>query len=171
MQVRTLVLSAAVLSGAMLVGTAAIAADLPKEGTINVIYSGANTFKATSIGKERLLVAWDENGLMVGSGLLDHMTSHCFGSSDAMKGMQEWRGYCVYTDPAGDQIVANIASDGKYPADAKSYRGTSTFTTGTGKYAGITGSFAIVAHGGEFRTGAEGTYAQHAELQGSYKLP
>jgi hypothetical protein len=43
-------------------------------------------------------------------------------------------------------------------------------TTGTGKYAGVNGSFTLVHHQ-EFRTAAEGTFAQYIAMQGSYKLP
>jgi len=164
-------LSAVTLSTAMFFGTAAIAGDLPKEGTFNGTASAAGTFKGTVMGKERTVSAWDENGLTVGNGLLDHTTSHCFGLYDVMNGRAHWQGYCVMTDPAGDQIAANVASDGKYLADAKSYKGTGTFTTGTGKYAGISGSWTFEGHSPEFRTAAEGTYVQYGSLQGSYKLP
>jgi hypothetical protein len=164
-------LSAATLSAAMAVGAAAMAADLPKEGTFSVTWSGAATFKATAIGKERLVFAWDENSLAVGTGLFDHMTWHCFGLGDIANGMAQWNGYCVGTDTAGDQIAANVASDGKYAADAKSFPGLATLTTGTGKYAGISGSWKYVGHGPEFRTAAEGTYVEYGNLQGSYKLP
>ena len=85
--------------------------------------------------------------------------------------MGQVHGYCVWMDPAGDQIVANIASDGKFAADAKSFNGTATFTTGTGKYAGISGSWTFVGHGPEFRTAADGTYVQFGNMEGSYKLP
>jgi hypothetical protein len=74
-----------------------------------------------------------------GSGLLDHMTWHCFGDSDATSGITQWSGRCVASDPAGDQIVSNWTSD-KYAVDGKTYLATGTFTAGSGKYAGISGS-------------------------------
>jgi hypothetical protein len=74
MQTRMCLLSAVTLGAAMLVGTAANAGDLPKEGTFTATYASAGTFKATSIGKEHL-ATFDENGLLVGNGLLDHMTN------------------------------------------------------------------------------------------------
>jgi hypothetical protein len=48
MQQRTSILSAFTLSAAMAVGTAAMAADLPKEGTFSGTYSGFGTAKVTS---------------------------------------------------------------------------------------------------------------------------
>jgi hypothetical protein len=99
------------------------------------------------------------------------MTWHCQGLYDVTKGMGQWIAYCAATDPAGDQIVFNNASDGKFSAEAKSYTGSGTVTTGTGKYAGITGSWTGVFHGQEFKSAAEGTFTEYVELKGSYKLP
>jgi hypothetical protein len=65
----------------------------------------------------------------------------------------------LIVDPAGDQVVINVVSDGKRPTSAKSFGSSGTFPSGTGKYAGISGGLTCVDHGPEFRTGAEGTYA------------
>ena len=171
MQSRTCMLAAITLCSAMFLGTAAMAADLPKEGTFTATYSGYGTYKATSLGKELLLTGGEENGLIVGNGLLDHMTWHCWGLSDVTNAMAQHHGYCVGTDPAGDQIAGSYASDGKYPADAKSYSGALTFITGTAKYAGISGGLKYVCHSPDFRPAAEGSYLQYCTFQGSYKLP
>jgi len=170
-QPRICMLSAFTLTAALSFGSAVTAADVPKEGTFTATYASAGTYKATSIGKDRVLAAFDENGLTVGNGLLDHMTWHSFGLFDVMNGMAEFQGYGVGTDPAGDQIVTTFATDGRYPADTKTVSGKVTFTNGTGKYAGITGGYSFVNHGTDFRTAAEGTYVQYAAFQGSYKLP
>ena len=171
MQPHTCKLSAFTLSTAIFFGTAAIAGDLPKEGTFTATSSFYGTYKATLIGKELILNAFDENGLSVGSGLLDHMTWHCWGLYDITNGKAQHHGYCVATDPAGDQIGSSFASDGRYPADAKSFSGAVTFISGTGKYAGISGGDKYVGHAPEFRTAAEGTFVEYTTIQGSYKLP
>jgi hypothetical protein len=59
MQPRATFLSAVTLGTAMVLGTAAMAIDLPKEGTYSGTYSAFGTCKATAIGKERLLLACD----------------------------------------------------------------------------------------------------------------
>jgi hypothetical protein len=172
MQSRTCILSAFTLSIAMVSGAVAMAADLPKEGTFNQDYTAFGTFKAYAIGKERVLATFDENGLALSKGFGDHMTYHCFGLADIVSGMRnQYHGHCVGTDPNGDQIVVDFASDGKFPADAKSYSGKFTFTTGTGKYTGISGGASVTCYGPQFRTAAEGTSAQYCTHSGSYKLP
>jgi hypothetical protein len=160
---------AAALSAAIFLGSAAMAADLPKEGTFSFTYSGAGTFKATPVGKERLLFAFDDNGLSVANGLFDHVTFHCWGVGDTASGMTRVQGNCVGTDPAGDHVVIDIS--GEWPADAKTLRIINKLTSGTGKYAGISGVGTFVNHGPEFRTAAEGTYVAYGVTQGSYKLP
>ena len=98
------------------------------------------------------------------------MTWHCLGTNSIKTGVGQFSGYCVVTDPAGDQIAADIASDGTFPADAKTIPAKGTFTTGTGKYAGISGNLTNVLHT-EFRTAVEGIFANYGDFQATYKLP
>jgi hypothetical protein len=123
------------LGVALAFNTAAMAGDLPKEGTSSVTYSTYGTFKSTAVGKEVALFAWDESGLSAGNGFLDHTTWHCWGLFQITNGInQTTSAYCVVTDPNGDQLAANGAGD-KWPKDAKSFTGSATWITGTGKYA------------------------------------
>jgi hypothetical protein len=171
MRPRTCILSAFTLSTAMFFGISAMAADLPKEGTFSGMYSSLGTAKAIQIGKERLLLDLDENGQSLGKGLVDHMAWHCWGTGDFANGVGQYRGYCVGTDPVGDQIVGSFASE-KTALDAKGpVNGSLTLTTGTGKYAGITGVLTYVYHGNEFHPLAGGAYLAYGTQQGSYKLP
>ena len=167
MQPRTILVFAA-LGVALLAGTAP-AADLPKEGTFTTTYSSAGTVKITPLGKQRLFAAFDENGLTVGDGLLDHMAWHCWGILDGASTIVQYRYYCVSTDPAGDQIASDVVSDGKIDL-SKPFNATASFVAGTGKYAGISGGWSFVGHSSEFKT-PEGTYVQHGPIKGSYKLP
>ncbi len=153
----------------MAFGAAAMAADLPKEGTFSGTGAAAGTYKAYPVGKDRYVGTAEENGLLVGNGFLDHMTGHCFGTFSGASGIEQYQGYCVFTDPDGDQIVADGAV--KHASNAKSFDASSTFTSGTGKYTGITGGTTEVLHGPEFKTPADGAYVQYGEIQGRYKLP
>jgi hypothetical protein len=171
MQSHASLLSAATLSTAVFLSTPALAGDLPKDGTFNGIYASHGTYKAAPIGKEIVIGSFDENGLNVGTGFLDHVTWHSWGTFVVTKGMGEYHGDGVGTDPDGDQIVISFMSDGKYPQDAKSIKGLTTITAGTGKYAGISGTARYVGHGNEFRA-PEGGYLQYdPDVQANYKLP
>ena len=75
MQSHTCKLSAFTLSTAMAFGAASMAADLPKEGTFNSTYSAFGTIKVTTIGKERVMFVFDENGMTRSDEFLDHTTT------------------------------------------------------------------------------------------------
>ncbi len=151
--------------------TAAIAADLPKEGTYSGTYSNPGTYKAYPVGKERVAVSWEADGATVGTGFLDHTTWHCFGLEDVASGTQQWHGYCILTDPAGDQIMTSVISE-KHGQDTKNFGATGTFTAGTGKFTGIEGGITFLCHNNaEFRTATAGTYVFLADLKAGYKLP
>jgi hypothetical protein len=162
---RTLVIAA------LAFGFATPALAQMKEGTFSGTYSSYGTAKATAIGKERLLVALDENGLTLTNGFADHMTWHCWGTADFTNGAGQAHGYCVGIDPAGDQVVANFGPDEKHAPDQKTWSGSATYTTGTGKFAGIIGGWTYVIHSNEFRPATEGTYVNYATFEGRYKLP
>jgi hypothetical protein len=114
----------------------------------------------------------DENGLSQSNGLpLDHMTWHCWGTANFVNGVGAPRGSCVMTDPAGDQISMDWVHEKWTSLDAKNVPASAKITGGTGKFAGLSGSWTYVAHVNEFRTAVEGTYALPITFQGSYKLP
>ena len=141
----------------------------PKEGTYSGTFSGWGTFKATQIGKEKLLAVFDGNAVVLTTGLLDHTTWHCYGLGDFTNGIGEERGYCVATDPGGDQAAGDLAIE-KHAVDAKSSSGSVTWAAGTGKYAGITGIHKFVCDN-TCRATVEGTFLEHCTNNGSYKLP
>jgi hypothetical protein len=170
MRLRTFTLSTFTLDAVLFFGIAANAGDLPREGSFSGTYAAYGTAKATSIGKDRVLTVFDENGLTLGDGLTDHVTWHCWGLGDFTNTTGQDHGYCVGTDLAGDQMVLNFANE-KHAMDQKTNNGSFTFTTGTGKYVGITGSGTYVWDGGGFRPVAEGTFFSHNTHKGSYKLP
>jgi hypothetical protein len=171
MLLRKSVRSAFALGAAMLLGTAAMAADLPKEGTFSGSYYAFGTFKATQVGKELLLEVFDDNGPSLGNGLLDHTTWHCWGTANFVNGVGAPHGSCVATDPKGDQISFDFEQEKWSSLDAKNVPGSGKITGGTGKFSGISGGQSFVVHVNEFRTAVEGTYAAYATFQGSYKLP
>ena len=172
MRLRTCILSAFTLSTGMAFGAAAMAADLPKEGTYTGTWTGLGTYKTTQVGPDRLLVNSNSTGVFQTNGFLDHTVMRCWGTDDWVKGVGQFiGGYCVIIDPDGDQIVMNCSPSEKHTQDQKSWGGLCTFTTGTGKYAGVSGSDTYAVHPGELLSLAEGTFAFINPNQGNYKLP
>ncbi len=92
MRPRICTLYACTLSIALSFGIAAKAADLPKEGTYKGTYASHGTIKSVPVGKDRLLLSWEENGLELTNGLFDHTTWHCWGTSDYVKGVGQDQG-------------------------------------------------------------------------------
>ena len=141
-----------------------------KEGNFSGAYYGYGTAKATPVGEERLLMALEENGLQLTDGFFDHTTLHCSGLAEFVNGSGQVHGYCVGVDPTGDQFAFDFETE-KHAPNQKSFKGSSTMTTGTGKYRGVTGGSEFVVHGNEFRPLAEGTFVNYVTFQGHYKLP
>jgi hypothetical protein len=157
------------LGAALAVGISSYASAQPKEGTYKGAYSGFGTAKVVAVGKDRVLLTLDENGLTVTDGFLDHMTWHCWGIGSFVNGVGQSHGYCVGTDRVGDQIVDDWSTE-PYKLGATAINATDRWTGGTGKYAGVTGGGPWTGDSA-FRTATEGTFAVHFPFQGSYKLP
>ena len=158
------------LATALVLGLAPPAAAQMNEGTVSGTFAAFGTVKTTATGKERLLLAFDENGLSVTNGFLDHTTWHCSGLADFRNGVGQVRGFCAGNDPVGDHVVFDWESE-KHPPDQKVVSGTFSWTGGTGKYAGIRGGGTYVDYSGEFRLLSEETVVSYITLQGNYKLP
>jgi hypothetical protein len=158
------------LATTIIVGLGQPAPGQVQEGTMSGSFAAFGTVKATATGKERLLLALDENGLSVSNGYLDHMTWHCSGLADFINGAGQAQGFCAGQDSAGDQVVFNWESE-KYVPDQKVVRGTLNWTGGTGKYAGIRGDGTYVDYSGEFRPLADGTVVSYLTFEGNYRTP
>jgi hypothetical protein len=171
MRSRNDILSAAALALTAAFVFATVVSAQAKEGTVSFTFAGFGTSKATQIGKDRLLLVIDENGLDEGSNdpMFDHTTWHCGGWGDFTKGVGQAHVYCVRTDPAGDQFVQDIATGTM--SLGQSFKGSETLTGGTGKFSGITGSGTFVFDGNSFKTAEQGTYISHGTHNLSYKLP
>ena len=139
------------------------------EGTLSGTLAAFGTVTTTAAGKERLVLAFDENGLSVTNGPLDHMTWHCSGLAEFIDGLGQARGFCAGSDPVGDQVVFNWESEEHTP-DQKVVRGTFAWTGGTGKYAGIHGAGTYLDYAGEFRPQAEGAIVSYLTFEGNYSI-
>lgn len=161
----------AAIVAAGLLGAGPRVAAQTKEGTFSGLYYSYGTAKTTPVGEQRLLVTWDENGLQLTDGFLDHTTVHCWGLEDYTNGSGQGRGYCVGVDPAGDQFAVNLGPDEKHAPNQRSWKGSAILTTGTGKFRGLSGGLEYMVHSNEFWPMAENTYVNYVTFQGNYKLP
>ena len=171
MQSRTCILTAFTLSTAMAFGVAAMAAELPKEGSFSGTKTATGTYKLYPVGKDRAVFNWEVNGVTVGTGVVDHVTRHCYGEGN-IAGSLEWaNATCIMTDTSGDQILA-IGNSDKHEHD-KAYNWTGTLIAGTGKYAGITGDVTWASESPvAFRTADPAvSLGYYGTIKGSYKLP
>lgn len=150
------------------IGGLPAAADPPKEGNFAVSLAAYGTSKGAAVGKTRYQSILEYDGLMVGEGLLDHMTVHCMGMNGRTDQTRRAVVFCIFTDKDGDQIAEDV--DESYPNGAKEIRGSAKLVAGTGKYEGISGELTFVNRGTGFRTAAENTFVVHAQLEGHYRL-
>jgi hypothetical protein len=103
------------ITTALFLGLAAPASAQMKEGTLSGTFAAFGTAKATTTGKERLVLALEEDGLSVTNGLLDHVTWHCSGLANFANGVGQAQGFCAGNDPMGDQVVFNWESERHIP--------------------------------------------------------
>jgi hypothetical protein len=107
----------------------------------------------------------------MGSGPFDHVTWHCWGTTEFTNGIGQGQGYCVGMDPDGDRISITTGPDEKHSSNQRSWSSSISLTGGTGKFAGITGAGTYINHANEFRTAAAGTFVNYIAVKGTYKLP
>ncbi len=100
--------------------TTAMAADLPKEGSFEGTAYSFGTYRLSPVGTDKLFVAYDEDGLSLGSGPFDHLTWHCWGTTEFTSGIGQGQGYCVGMDPDGDRMSITTGPDEKHTPSQRS---------------------------------------------------
>jgi hypothetical protein len=139
MQSRRSILSALALSSGMAFGTAAMAADLPKSGTIKTHIGLKENSVAVPVGEKHVLFA-NTTGAVIyndaGNGPLHGDAWNCAYSVDFDNGAAKLQGYCASGDGSGlDRIFVTFSGTGSGTGGA----GTGVITGGTGRYSGIQG--------------------------------
>jgi hypothetical protein len=171
MKSRNTILSAAAPALAAAFAFATAAPAQAGGGSLSGTYAGWGTLQAVQFGKDRLLTVQDHRALPVSSDpMFAHLTTHCWVWGDFTKGVGQVRGYCLFTDPAGDQFLSNFASENFSPGKTAVFKLPFTLTAGTGKFAGITGSGTYVDDANTLKA-PPGIYFVHGSIEGSYKLP
>jgi hypothetical protein len=87
----------------VLFASSAIAGELPKEGKYSGDYYSSGSFVVAAMNKEATqgVRNFDEVGVTVGPGILDHMTWRCMGNLGAFAEKVRATGMCVATDLGG----------------------------------------------------------------------
>ncbi len=143
---------------------------LSKEGTGSATSYYTGTFKLLEAGKEHAAFNYEVLGIVLNDdaqGFLHNATVRCMGALRAVKGeYNDDAGLCVIADKDGDQVFSQYAATGRLGVAGKV---VFTYTGGTGKYAGITGT-------GEqtrtpLRAAAPGTIFSVSKGTYKYKLP
>jgi hypothetical protein len=165
--------------------TAAIAGDLPKEGTWRGKAAVEGKWTINKIGTDETtgLIVFDRTSTMEGDSPMAR--EHCFGVLELVNKVSaaagpklperviKPHGYCIDVDADGDQIVFKDANEER-PWSSSSGPSHSEIVMGTGKYAGITGtSVATCLFGGSMpSTGSSPTSHQmRCDVETTYKLP
>lgn len=167
-----------ILAAALLAAVAppAGAADFARPLGFTILYDGPPSVDAIPTGEDEEVVAGSYAGLVAADGdsdlggarvecryvgrVLQDRTFSCgFARTERL------RGYCVFTDPAGDRAVAEwtCGTAATMTSDARC-EGQARFVAGTGPYGGLAGEarfHAMPLNGGE----------ESARWTGSWELP
>jgi len=136
MRKRTCMVSVFTLSTAMFFGSAAMAADMPKEGTDSFTNTWILTPSSPLKVGDRTLGTFELNGIHRNDNreaMMTNMGLRCLGIYEIVgTGPEQEHGACTFTDQDGDQIMGTF--------DRKTESGgIGALVAGTGKFTGISG--------------------------------
>ncbi|HEV2548437.1 MAG TPA: hypothetical protein VGU20_13945 [Stellaceae bacterium] len=118
----------------------AIAADLPKSGSFDIQTGWKSIGETTQVADKHTLGTWKSWGVSfnaAGNGPLHMGPAVCTTESEAIEGTGTAGGKCAWSDADGDKIFSDWS--GKF-TPTSALAGSSTITSGTGKYNGIHGN-------------------------------
>jgi hypothetical protein len=163
--IRTKTTISLALNLMLLSGISAHAEQLAKSGngTIHSGFQGVGT--TTPIGDKRAYwtgAFWGVSFNDEGKGFLHEAAWNCPAITDINNNVMQTKGSCTLTDTAGDKVYGDWT--GKGPVGGE-FAGDLTISGGTGKYAGIQGSW-------DFHCGGIGTDNQlYCRQKYNYKMP
>lgn len=144
---------------------------VPKSGNFSVHYGWKADLTTKDVGGGATLFIGGDSGTGfndAGSGIMHLSAITCGQTGIAHAKGIDFRGNCVITDAAGDNIFLNWECTGpaKGPGPQEGRcAGTETIWGGTGKYEGITGK--VEFHGGVIGEGPHG----YSIWKGDYRIP
>lgn len=153
---------------------AAFAQESPRSGDVTVFWAHVNAtpFAPVTIGDGRIAVVGTFNTAtfnQAGSGFMHNMRARCVAlqTIDPTAARLEVTGYCEYKDADNDYVYATFGST--EPTPIAGIRTSGELVSGTGKYAGITGTLTISPY--NQTTTPEGYVQFLGQMDVSYRLP
>jgi hypothetical protein len=155
------------------ISSAALAQGLPSEGEFAITFGLVNLVPLSPHrieGDRRVLInpsiAVATND--AGQGLLHGAVGRClsFTTIDADMRVTDVHGYCGYADASGDQIFEHFISPVP-PKPGQALELSGRLVGGTGKYAGLTGEFEMIASG---KVKADGLNPGIGKKTGHYRI-
>ncbi|HTR14239.1 MAG TPA: hypothetical protein VMI72_13555 [Roseiarcus sp.] len=169
MKTDVCLLSAAVGAAGVIIASAAIPAELPREGAFDaaVILKG-RPLQSNAVGKtsEAEFGAWEGGGPWSVTGPFPPIREHVLALYQIMNGMIESHSYNIDTDSDGDQIVWKGGPEPRLRS-VPTEHGTLQAIYGTGKYAGISGTNKYICEHTQSASGE--TVSCRGQI--TYKLP
>jgi len=146
----------------------------PKEVTEPGITTYYVTSKVLPVGEGRVYMSYEAIGTNVndaGDGLFHNSTVRCLGGMTFEKGVfEDERGWCSFNLQDGDKVFSTYKYAGQAkPGGTGFSKGTVTLMGGTGKCAGIQGSFELTRF--TPRSALEGIGQSYTKGNIKYKLP
>ncbi|MCP4329732.1 MAG: hypothetical protein GY791_14995 [Alphaproteobacteria bacterium] len=146
------------------------AGELPKQGKFEVTIEQDGSWEGFPVAHSYWVWIARREGIFVGTGLLNGMTSKCVSKGKTSHGISIAEIHCENTDSDGDKIFEVSQEECACAPDGEGGTGTGEFLGGTGKYVGIRGSFDIERRVGP-RNQAARTWTDHVTIVGSWNRP
>ena len=132
------------------------------------------TSKVLPLGEGSVFVTYEGIGLVIsdtGGGLFHNATVRSLGSMKIEKGViRDERGWVVFNLQTGDKVFFTYTMTGEVKQGGVGFgKGTGTITGGTGKAAGIQGSFEMTRT--VVRSSVEGVGQNYIKSKMKYTLP
>lgn len=143
---------------------------LPKEGNFVVTITQHGSWEGFPIGHQHWVWIARREGVYVGDGPLNEMTSRCISKGRTLFGVSDAEINCVNTDADGNTILEISTEQCACGPGQSGGTGSGEFIGGTGSFHGIRGQFEI-----ERKVGARDrearTWTDHVKLKGVWQLP
>lgn len=143
---------------------------LPKGGNFVVTITQHGSWEGFPIGHQHWVWIARREGVYVGDGPLNKMTSKCISKGTTLFGVSSAEIHCVNTDGDGNTIFEASTEQCVCGPDQRGGMGRGELIGGTGTFQGIRGQFEIERKVGARDQEAQ-TWTDYVTLTGAWQLP